>query len=114
MQFLESQFICFLKHDLVLMLFMYIQSCNMDRSLSDGVSTDAVMNIHTLSFIEVTLNVKLRLIKSPHYKIPQKRQNYKLLSILRPKLQYSEDMKTFVTEVAKSFADSCSFVECQS
>lgn len=86
---------------------------NMDRTLSDGVSTDAVMNIHTLLLIEVTFNVKLRLCKWPHYKIPQKRQNYKLLSILHPKLQCSEDMKTFVTEVTKSFADSCSFVECQ-
>lgn len=86
----------------------------MDRSVSDGISTDDVMNSHTLLFMEVTLNVKLRLFKSPHYKIPQKRQNYKLLSILLPKLKYSEDMKTFVTEVAKSFADSCSLVECQS
>lgn len=76
MQVLESQLIYFLKHYLVLMLFMYSQSCNMDKSVSDGVSTDAVMNSHTLLLMEVTLNVKLRLLKSPHHKIPQKRQNY--------------------------------------
>lgn len=76
MQVLESQFIYFLKHYLVLRLFMYSQSCNMEKSVSDGVSTDAVMNSHTLLLMEVTLNVKLRLLKSPHYKIPQKRQNY--------------------------------------
>lgn len=55
---------------------MYSQSCNMEKSVSDDVSTDAVMNSHTLLLMEVTLNVKLRLLKSPHYKIPQKRQNY--------------------------------------
>lgn len=114
MQFLESQIIYFQKHYLVLMLCMYSQSCNMDKSVPDGVSTDAAMNNHTLLLMEVTLNVKLKLFKSPHYEIPQKRQNCKLLSILLPKLPYSEDMKTSVAEVAKSFASSCSLVECQS